>query len=194
MNIGAGAIGPLSNKVFLKWSSFEAFETDVSRFCQTLGARSALVAEIDSASLRDAHEEWMNECQFWLNSHKMPDGSRELSHYKNAGILLRALSDHDFASFSPRGDNESWNAIYGTVDSASDEVKRRLSDGQHHYAAWILCHNIVTWFEENRTDRRTKFTSRITMDFEYDVVSLLVSGLHTSDSLYLVLKALFFRE
>jgi hypothetical protein len=193
VNIGDGAVR-LSKRVFEQWRSFEVFETDIGRFCSTIAARTGLKSSINAEALRKAHLDWCADHDEWLTSHKMPTGTLELSHYKQAGILLWALSANQFVLFENSPAPDPWKEVYGRLDFADDLTIRKLSDGQNHFAAWTLCHNIVVWFEEARTDRRTEFVARVTDDFETDVVSLLVSGLHTSDSLYLVLKALFFRE
>ena len=192
MDTADGAIGRISAKIFEDWNEFEAFERDVQRFCWTLAARAGLAANVDSDLLSAIHLDWIRECSHWCESTKMPDGTIELSHHKTLAILLRSMTEKEFVKFSDSAQN--LDDVYGSLDINGPLKKAVMLDGQHYYLAWVFIHQIAVWFEQNRDDRQTKFESRITEEFETDLVSMLISGSHTSDSLYIVLLALFLRD
>ncbi|MEL6414675.1 MAG: hypothetical protein AAFQ15_07025 [Pseudomonadota bacterium] len=141
-----------------------------------------------------AHREWQLLRTEWLTYGTMPTGTTALSHFKVFGILLYCLSECPFVAFDKSNDPDPWLEVYGDLKSADDMTLRMVFDGQHYYVAWLLCHNAIEEFEKHRVDKRTSYQSRVTIDFELDIVSHLMSGLHTPSGLYMVMKALFFRE
>lgn len=194
MNISEGAIGNLSGDVEGKLRNFETFETIVKRFCQTMASRTGLSAVSHPVELLKAHSSWIKVCDDWLTSGRMPTGTTELSHFKTFGILLYCLAESPFVTFHETDTPDPWKQFYGKLDFADDDQVRRFIDGQHYYAAWLICYGIVEAYEMNRTDRRTAFKTRITKDYELDVVSHLIGGAYSPDSLYILMKTLFFRE
>lgn len=71
---------------------------------------------------------------------------------------------------------------------------RKFKDGGCHYVCWVLMYEVCQWFEQNRGDRNEAFQSRITQQFEQDMVSALLSGRISSQAIHLIFKALFLRD
>lgn len=194
MRIGDGAAGGRFEDIEAEFLDFSRFEQVVGRFCKTIGARCGLSGLVDPVELLKAHNIWRSECSRWLTSGVMPSSSVELSHFKSFGILLYSLAECPFVTYQSGPSVDPWEDVYGSLRIADEQQIQRVKDGQHYYLAWLFCYEIVEAYERDRTDRRTKYISRITEDFELDMVSHLISGKYTPDSLYMVLKALFFRE
>jgi hypothetical protein len=55
-------------------------------------------------------------------------------------------------------------------------------------------YHLCEFFEIKRTDRIDTYESRITEDFEIDVVSGLLSAKVSAQALHLIVKALFLRD
>jgi hypothetical protein len=194
MRISDGAIGTLGPDPEKTLGDFKVFESVVSRFTKTMAARTGLDRVINPMEMRKAHTLWSQNCTRWLVSGCMPVGTTELSHFKTFGLLLDALSSHAFVTFSHSPNPHVLAEIYGELTVGDESQTQLFMDGQHHYVSWIFCYEIVEAYERARTDRRTKYVSRITEDFELDMVSFLIAGNHSADSLYIIMKALFFRE
>lgn len=71
---------------------------------------------------------------------------------------------------------------------------RKFRDGGCHFVSWLILYHVCEFFEKLRNDRLDLYESRVTEDFEIDMVSGLLSGKISAQATHLILKALFLRD
>lgn len=169
------------------------FIRNFERFAAVVCIRSDCSFEINQDELKRIHTDWKDECQHWRASGKMPDNTYDLNHTKMCGILLRSFCAADYICIDKREPNPCFTG-FGGSRAPDENLAARLCDGKGTFVAWLFVHYVMVWFEQNRSDRIEAFEARLSPDFELELVSLLLSGLHSSDALYVLLLALFLRD
>ncbi|HXO67861.1 MAG TPA: hypothetical protein VN838_02760 [Bradyrhizobium sp.] len=200
--MGIGIVGTIvvTPTIFDRWSDFKPFHGDITECCEILASRSGLVFEISEPSLLAAHTAWRQDYFLWLEN-LLPSGTRELSHLKKAALLLAKMCEFVPISVSGNGYGESppINPQDGlefptAPNQFSASEIRKFRDGGCHFVSWLIIYHVCEFFEIKRTDRIDPYESRITEDFEIDMVSGLLSAKVSAQALHLVLKALFLRD
>jgi hypothetical protein len=200
--LGIGIVGTfvVDRSIFDRWSDFKSFHDEITECCEILASRSGLAFEISEPSLLAAHTAWRQDYMLWLDN-LLPSGTKELSHLKKAALLLAKMCE--FVPLSVGGSG------YGAAPSINpqdglehpeapnqfspDEI-RKFRDGGCHFVSWLIVYHVCEFFEIKRTDRIDEYESRITQDFEIDMVSGLLSAKVSAQSIHLILKALFLRD
>lgn len=138
----------------------------------------------------------------WL-SHLLPSKTKELSHLKKAAILLAKLYEFGVITVSGTGNRtrrarpkgiQDQELVPSKPDRLPKEEIKKFKDGGCHYVAWLIVYHICEFFERRRTDRLDPYESRVTEEFEIDMVSGLMSAKVSAQSIHLILKALFLRD
>ncbi len=137
----------------------------------------------------------------WLRD-LLPGTTHELSHLKKAAILLAKLCEFGCIVVSGNGHRTAGPARRAlSADQllpAPTRLKpteiRKFKDGGCAYIGWLIAYNICEFFERHRDDKIDKFQSRVTEEFETDMVSGLLSAKVSAQGIHLVLKALFIRD
>lgn len=185
--------------VFEQWKDKDLFRKDLEDACHILGLRTGLVFEIDETRFINTHTTWVRTCDEWLK-HLLP-GSSTISHLKKAAILLDRMCEFLPISVKegpaaekvqPPGPQDA--AGYPSIPQLPAGEIRKFKDGGCHYFAWLLAYHVCEYFERHRTDRMDTYESRITDDFEGDMVSSLLSGKVSAQGLHMTLEALFLRD
>jgi hypothetical protein len=197
----AGTIG-LSRAIFDRWGDLKHFSADLHECCAILKTRSGLDYAISAELLRAAHTKWQQDCASWL-SDLLPDGTKELSHLKKAAILLEGMCEFVPITVSGDGYGDERPRPRSIQDAeARPRLPTRLprsqiqkfKDGACHFVSWLILYHVCEFFERHRADRIDPYEPRITEEFETDMVSGLLSGQVSAQSIHLVLKALFLRD
>jgi hypothetical protein len=200
--LGIGIVGTIvvTPKIFDRWSDFKSFHNDMTECCEILASRSGLTFDLSEPSLLAAHTAWRQDYALWLEN-LLPSGTKELSHLKKAALLLAKMCE--FVPISVSGNGYGPSPPINPQDgiefplapnqfSAFEITKFR--DGGCHFVSWLIMYHVCEFFEAKRTDRIDLYESRITEDFEIDVVSGLLSAKVSAQALHLILKALFLRD
>lgn len=201
MNSGIAGTVPLSKSIFDDWSTYAKFAEDLRECCAIVSIRSGLKISVADVQLQTVHKLWLHEQSSWLHN-LLPAGTTELSHIKKAAILLSKFCEIVPIDVSGSGHVGGTSTISNIQDGGLGELPhvlpeghiKKFKDGGCHYVAWLLLHEVCQFFERYRTDRSDPFISRITEEFELDMVSALISGRMSSQSIHLVFKALFLRD
>lgn len=197
----AGTLG-LSRSIFDRWGELRHFAADLHECCEILTTRSGLKFAVSSELLRATHTKWQQDCNLWLD-HLLPETTSELSHLKKAAILLACLCEFVPITVSGEGYGDEKPPLRSLQDAeARPRLPTRLprsqvqkfKDGGCHYVSWLILYHVCEFFEKYRADRLDPYEPRITEDFETDVVSGLLSGQVSAQSLHLIFKALFLRD
>jgi hypothetical protein len=200
--LGIGVVGAIvvDRSIFDRWSDFKSFHDDLTECCDILASRSGLVFEVSESSLLAAHTAWRQDYGLWLDN-LLPTGTKELSHLKKAALLLSKMCE--FVPISVSGEGHSKPPENNPQDGFehqevpnqfSPSEIRKFRDGGCHFVSWLIMYHLCEFFEIKRTDRIDTYESRITEDFEIDVVSGLLSAKVSAQALHLIVKALFLRD
>jgi hypothetical protein len=189
----------ISGAIFDRWREYDNLRQDLNDCCAILSLRSGYNFEVAEAQLKAAHTTWTQQVELWLVN-LLPESTKELSHLKKAALLLANLIEFGCIIVSgptkplrKRRDNRDQDLL-PPLSALSERDTRKLTDGGCHYIAWILIYHVCEFFERRRPDRTDKYVSRITEDFELDMVSGLLSAKVSAQSIHLILKALFVRD
>jgi hypothetical protein len=202
--VASGIVGTfvVTRSIFDKWSDYEKLRADIHECCIILGLRTGLNFELSEQQLSAAHIGWCQDMALWLRD-LLPKGSKELSHLKKASILLAKLCEFGCIIVSGQGfsDAESEHrSLEATNDLLPRPIRlpekeiRKFRDGGGVYVGWLITYHVCEFFERKRSDKSDPFVSRITEEFEIDMVSGLLSAKVSAQSIHLVLKALFLRD
>jgi hypothetical protein len=176
---------------------FNTFKKYVTFICRSLAADVKIVACINDEQLRTAHKDWLEGRRDWLESHIVPDGMIELNHFKSFAILLCTMSFYKFVVFRKftLDDTDQANLDhYKTYHDLDADKLSNLLDGQEAFATWTFCFNCIEAYEKGRADKTTDYVSRLTSNFEHEIVSHLLSGKQSPEALYLTMYGLFTRD
>ncbi len=209
MSVGNGISGTflLTPAIFERWRDYESFRNDIHSCCAILEQRTGLSIDVPKLSkdvpdaLFAAHAAWQQEMAMWLRD-LLPGTTHELSHLKKAAILLAKLCEFGCIVVSGNGHRTAGPARRAlSADQllpAPTRLKpteiRKFKDGGCAYIGWLIAYNICEFFERHRDDKIDKFQSRVTEEFETDMVSGLLSAKVSAQGIHLVLKALFIRD
>ncbi|MGY3104215.1 hypothetical protein ACVWW7_000842 [Bradyrhizobium sp. LM6.9] len=161
----------------------------------------ALSKEVPDA-LFAAHAAWQQEMALWLRD-LLPGTTEELSHLKKSAILLAKLCEFGCIVVSGNGHRNdgpgrrslsSGDHLVPPPTRLKAKEIRKFKDGGCAYIGWLICYHLCEFFERHRDDKTDPFESRVTEEFEVDMVSGLLSAKVSAQSVHLVLKALFIRD
>jgi hypothetical protein len=202
--VGTGIAGTfaLTPDIFDRWSDIARLSEDLCECCAILEIRSGLRFQVSDEQLTVVHTAWKQDCALWLEN-LLPQGSKDLSHLKKAAVLLSKMCEfvpitvegegHKDQQLPPATiqDGEPWPELPNTLP---EKQIRKFKDGGCHFVAWLILYHVCEFFERNRTDQLDPFESRITEEFERDMVSALLSAKLSAQSIHMILKALFLRD
>ena len=207
--MGSGIAGTflLSSTIFDRWRDYESFRSDIHSCCSILETRTGLAISVPALSkdvpdaLFAAHAAWQQEMALWLRD-LLPGTTHELSHLKKAAILLAKLCEFGCIVVTGNGHHAAGPA---RRSRSSDQLLpeptrlkpaqiRKFKDGGCAYIGWLIAYHICEFFERHRTDKMDVYQSRVTDEFETDMVSGLLSAKLSAQAIHLVLKALFIRD
>lgn len=200
--MGIGVVGTIvvTPSIFDRWGDYKHFHADVTDCCEILASRSGLKFEITDDSLVAAHTAWRHEYALWLDN-LLPAGTRELSHLKKAALLLAKLCEFvpisvsgDGYGATPSGNPQDGIEFVEAPNQFTPAEIRKFRDGGCHFVGWLVIYHLCEFFEIKRGDRMDEYESRITEDFEIDMVSGLLSAKVSAQAIHLILKALFLRD
>jgi hypothetical protein len=190
----------LNRRVFDRWAELANLRADLHECSVVLSHRSGLKFDLSEAQLAAAHTAWKQDMGLWL-AHLLPAKTKELNHLKTIAILLAKLCEFGVISVSgpgaPKPKRSQTVAEHELIPKPTPlpapEVKK-FKDGGCHYVAWLIAYHVCEFFEERRTDRIDAYESRLTEEFEMDMVSALMSAKVSAQSISLILSALFLRD
>jgi hypothetical protein len=207
--VGNGISGTflLTPAIFDRWKAYESFRSDIHACCAILEQRTGLSISVPAVSndvpdaLFAAHAAWQQEMALWLRD-LLPGTTHELSHLKKAAILLAKLCEFGCIVVSGTGHRNSGPARRALSSDPLLPVPTRLKqtqirkfkDGGCPYIGWLIAYHICEFFERHRDDKTDAFESRVTEEFETDMVSGLLSAKVSAQGIHLILKALFIRD
>jgi hypothetical protein len=168
--------------------------------CEILEIRSGLKITVSKAELTAAHTHWKQDCALWLE-HLLPKGTKRLSHLKRSAVLLHRLCELapiSVGSGKPKAETppsiQDGDPQPPLPNQLEAQQIQKFKDGGCHYIAWLICYHLCEFFERHRSDRIDKFEARITEEFEFDMVSGLLSAKLSAQAIHIILKALFLRD
>lgn len=193
----------ISRLVFDRWAEFANLRDDLKECCVILSLRTGLSFDLSESKLSAAHTAWQQDMGLWLNN-LLPAKTKELSHIKKASILLAKLYEFGVVTVSDTGiplkrkkrpkSLQHQELIPSTPNPLSKKDVKKFNDGGCHYVAWLVAYHVCEFFEQRRSDRIDKYESRLTEEFEIDMVSGLLSAKLSAQGIHLILKALFLRD
>lgn len=198
----------LTPTIFDRWKVYENFRSDIHSCCAILEQRTGLSIDVPLVSedvpdaLFAAHAAWQQEMALWLRD-LLPGTTQELSHLKKASILLAKLCE--FGCIVVSGTGHRANSGPGRRKLSDDQLLpaptrlkvseiRKFKDGGCAYIGWLITYHVCEFFERHREDKVDDFVSRVTEEFETDMVSGLLSAKVSAQGIHLILKALFIRD
>jgi hypothetical protein len=193
----------VTRSIFEKWSDYERMRADIHECCVILSVRTGLRFDLSEHELAAAHTGWGQEIALWLRD-LLPEGTKELSHLKKAAILLAKLCEFGCITVSGEGFSDAEPEHPRSLQSSNDLLPRptrlpekeirKFRDGGGAYVGWLIIYHVCEFFERRRGDKSDPYVSRITEEFEIDMVSGLLSAKISAQSIHLILKALFLRD
>lgn len=174
-------------------ADYESFSYSFKRYCFALGQAFGLDIRFDSNTLKLAHENWVADCEVWRTQH-FPNETDALSHTKLCALLLHALSTVPYiASVAEHDYNEDLEYRFTGSAKQFGEAKADLVAAREVVLALDFCLSVISWYEQNRIDRKEQFSFRLTPDLRHDIISYLVARQTEPKAIYLILEALYVR-
>lgn len=201
MRSGIAGTFIVDRAIFERWGAYDGLRADINEACTILSLRTGLEFKIKEDQLAAAHTSWQQDMALWIRD-LLPPGTKDLSHLKKVSILLAKLcefgcievSGEGFSDALPQQRSFLQSELLPTPNRMKDRDIRKFRDGGGPYFGWLLAYHVCEFFEKRRRDKLDPYETRITAEFEIDMVSGLLSSKLSAQGIHLVLKALFLRD